>query len=122
MSQVVIAFVTDLIFSTKIASTGKSLEVPVRIVRSVDALSERLADDDVGLVLIDLNADGANPLDAIRATRQLADPPRIIAYVSHVQTDLAAAAGEAGADEVMPRSAFSAQLPELLKAISPGAC
>jgi CheY-like chemotaxis protein len=115
VSANVTALVTDLIFSTKITSTAKSLDVPVKVVRSVDALAERLAAGDTALVLIDLHADGVDPIEAIAVTRRFADPPHTIAYGSHVQTDLAAAARHAGADEVLPRSAFTARLPEILK-------
>ena len=55
-----------------------------------------------------------DPLAAVRTAREAAAPPRIVAYLSHVQTELAAAAREAGAEEVMPRSEFTANLPEIL--------
>jgi hypothetical protein len=41
--------------------------------------------------------------------------PKVIAFGAHVQTGLLEAARAAGCDEVLPRSRFSAQLPELLK-------
>ena len=111
------AYVTDLLFSTKITSTGQALGVPVGVARSVDALAAKLgevAEGDSSLVIVDLNASG-DPLEAIRRMKSLPAPPRVIAYVSHVQADLAAAARTAGADEVMPRSAFSMNLPAILK-------
>jgi hypothetical protein len=39
---------------------------------------------------------------------------RVIAFLSHVQTGLAEQAKTAGFDEVMPRSKFSMNLPEIL--------
>lgn len=111
------AYVTDLLFSTKITSTGQALGVPVVVARSVDALVTQLnsaAGGEGKLAIIDLNASG-DPVEAIRRVKALPTPPRVIAYVSHVQADLAAAAREAGADEVMPRSAFSMNLPTILK-------
>ena len=114
----VIAYVTDLLFSTKITSTGQALGVPVTVARSVDALAKCLgsaveADATEPLVIVDLNASG-DPLEAIRQMKSRTAPPKVIAYVSHVQADLAAAARSAGADEVMPRSAFSMNLPAIL--------
>jgi DNA-binding NarL/FixJ family response regulator len=110
------AYVTDLLFSTKITSTGQALGVPVTVARSVDALAAQMNAAGVGdahLVIVDLNASG-DPLEAIRRMKAQSAPPRVIAYVSHVQADLAAAARTAGADDVMPRSAFSKNLPAIL--------
>jgi hypothetical protein len=39
----------------------------------------------------------------------------VVAFLSHVQAELAAGARQAGADEVMARSAFVNQLPALLQ-------
>lgn len=112
----IFAHVTDLLFSTKITSTGQALGVPVTVARRVDALATQLGAVAEGvscLVIVDLNASG-DPLEAIRRMKSLPRPPKVIAYVSHVQADLAAAARSAGADEVMPRSAFSMNLKTIL--------
>ena len=42
-------------------------------------------------------------------------PVSILSYVSHVQGDLKVMAQDAGADVVMARSAFSQNLPQILK-------
>lgn len=114
----IFAYVTDLLFSTKITSTGQALGVPVTVARGVDTLIEKLnaasGDDSGGLVIIDLNVTG-DPVDAIRRLKALPSPPRVIAFLSHVQVELATAARNAGADEVMPRSAFSMSLPAILR-------
>ncbi|MCZ6817191.1 MAG: hypothetical protein O7F76_10935 [Planctomycetota bacterium] len=116
LSGSVTAYITDLIFATKLRSTADSLGIEVNWVRNAEALAERLADTACHTAIIDLDAEG-DPLEAIRATRRLENPPRTIAYVSHVRKDLFAAAEDAGADVVMPRSAFSAELPDLLGAV-----
>lgn len=109
----ILAYVTDLIFAAKIASTGQALGVGVRLVRSVESLTAALAAGPCDRLLVDLNA-GGDPIGAIRAARGRSVPPRIVAFGSHVQTDLLAAARDAGADAVMARSEFSSRLPELL--------
>jgi hypothetical protein len=43
---------------------------------------------------------------------------RTLGYVSHVQTDVIAAARAAGVDEVLARSAFSERLGQILSASS----
>ncbi|HVS69637.1 MAG TPA: response regulator [Phycisphaerae bacterium] len=111
-----IALVTDLIFSTKITGTAKALSVALVVVRSLEALQSRL--DEGGpspLVIIDLNAASVDPIAAIGLAKSHPSGPGVVAYLSHVQTELAAAARSAGADQVLPRSAFVAQLAALLQ-------
>ena len=108
------AVVTDLIFATKITSTAASVGAPVRVVRGLDQLGESLKDGRAPLVLIDLEADGIDSMAAIGTCRRSGLELRVIAFGSHVRRDLLAAARAAGADEVMPRSAFVTRLPALL--------
>jgi DNA-binding NarL/FixJ family response regulator len=114
MPQHITAFVNDLIFSTKIMSTGQALGVPVKIARRMTTLSERLAEPGEHLLLVDLDAESENPVEVIRACKKAANPPRVVAFASHVRADLIGAAREAGADQVMARSAFVTRLPGLL--------
>jgi CheY-like chemotaxis protein len=111
----VLVIVTDLIFSTKIVSTARVLNVPMTAVRSLETLGQRLTENPT-LILIDLNVTALDPLAAIRQIKAAPNPPRIVAFLSHVQVDLAVAARQAGADEVLPRSAFSNNLPAILQA------
>jgi CheY-like chemotaxis protein len=68
-------------------------------------------------VIFDLNSLGCRPLEAIR--RLKADPAlketAVLGFLSHVQHDLKAAAAEAGCDRILPRSAFTAELPDILR-------
>jgi CheY-like chemotaxis protein len=114
MPQTITAFVNDLIFSTKIASTGEALGVKVKIARRMPTLLERLAEPGDHLVLLDLDVESENPIEVIRAAKAAANPPRIIAFVSHLHLDLIKSARAAGADEVLARSGFAARLPSLL--------
>jgi CheY-like chemotaxis protein len=113
-----IALVTDLLFSTKITGTAKALGGAVLVARSLDALAARLSEAAPApaspLVIVDLNITGVDPLAAIRAAKTHPRSPVVVAYVSHVQADLAGAARDAGADQVMARSVFVSRLPDLL--------
>jgi len=117
----IFAYVTDLLFSTKITSTGQALGVPVAVARGLDSVVEKVGaasgEETSALVIVDLNASG-DPVEAIRRLKALPSPPRVIAFLSHVQVELATAARNAGADEVMPRSAFSMNLPAILQGAS----
>ena len=63
--------------------------------------------------MIDLNAK-ANPLAAIGVARAVTPNVPLIAYLSHVQTELAEQARAAGCTTVMPRSKFTRGLATIL--------
>ena len=67
------------------------------------------------LIVFDLNFAAVEPVRLIEKLKS--DPQlrqiRLLAYLSHVQTDLQNAAIAAGCDEVMPRSAFSMNLNQI---------
>ncbi len=110
-----IALVTDLIFSTKITGTGKQLGNPVAVARTLPRLSDLLdAATDAPLLLVDLNITAVDPLAAIRLAKSHPKNPRVVAFLSHVQVELARQAQAAGADQVLSRSAFVEILPSLL--------
>ena len=111
-----IALVTDLIFATRITGTAEKVGTGCQVVWSLETLQERLSAQPPLLVLIDLNADGGIGVEAVRVAKA-AGPGTVLAFVSHVERDLAAAARSAGADEVLPRSAFVQRLPQLLSSV-----
>jgi CheY-like chemotaxis protein len=110
-----IAVVTDLIFSTKITGTAKALQKPYAVARTLDKLTEHLnAAPEKKLVIIDLNSANLDTIAAIRTAKSHPTHPHVIAFLSHVEVELAQQAREAGADQVLARSAFVNQLPALL--------
>lgn len=109
---IICVMVSDLIFSSKIRSTAQTLEVELIMARTQEKLQAEIAA--VGLLIIDLNLEGDDPIEMIRTAAKQQNPPQIIAFCSHIQTELADAAGKAGADVVLPRSKFVLELPEIL--------
>jgi DNA-binding NarL/FixJ family response regulator len=75
------------------------------------------------LVIFDLNSGKIDSIAAIRAMKQDAALAGIktLGFVSHVDAGAITAARNAGTDQVMARSAFAAQLPEILVAGGTGA-
>jgi DNA-binding NarL/FixJ family response regulator len=68
------------------------------------------------LIIFDLNNANAKPLTLIpKLKSKLKKGTSIIGFLSHVQGDLKLKAHEAGCDMVLPRSAFSQNLPQLLR-------
>ena len=69
------------------------------------------------MIIFDLNFEDAQPLELIAKLKGSAEFKGIslIGYLSHVQGELKQAAQDAGCDMVMARSAFSQNLPQILK-------
>lgn len=116
----VLCLVDDLIFSIKISTAAKALAVPVFFERSADAALARISEKHPSLVIFDLNSAKLRPLEIIAQLKT--DPAlkavRTLGYVSHVHTNVIAAARAAGIDEVLARSAFSERLAEILSSSS----
>lgn len=109
----VVAFVDDLFFQAKLLETAKQVGVELRACATADALATEVSGGAPRLVVIDLNA-RANPLEAVRRVQSLGRGIPLVAYLSHLQTDLAESARAAGCREVMPRSKFTSQLATIL--------
>ncbi len=114
-SPPVLVVVTDLIFSSRISAEARALGQTIVMCRKPDLLAAALQEGVASLLLLDLNCDGLDCIGVIRSVRAAANPPRIVAFFSHVQEELGARALQAGADRVIPRSRFVKELPELLR-------
>lgn len=108
----VVAYMDDLFFQMKLAETAKHLGLEVKVATNADSLLQ-LMEPVPDLVIFDLNA-RSEPLAAVRRLRGEQPQLRVIGFLSHVQTGLAEQAMAAGLSEVMPRSKFSMNLPEIL--------
>jgi DNA-binding NarL/FixJ family response regulator len=113
----VTAFVSDLLFDSRIAATARLAGVEARVLRSMDQCppDEALGDG----VILDLNLPG-DPLSFARELKRRRPDARIVGFLAHVQVELADRARAAGLDEVLPRSEFVKRLPELLRQLAGG--
>ena len=112
--KTIIAVLDDLFFQVKIAEAAKRADLQLVVVKTEEALMQKLESSPV-LLIIDLNCRSVDPLQLFTSIK--AGPHRdlpIIGFVSHVQSELIKRAQEAGCDNVMARSAFSANLPQIL--------
>ena len=110
----VAALMDDLFFQMKVLETAKHLGLEFKVAANCEGLLG-LLEPRPRLVIVDLNA-RAQPVEAIRKVREAAPEVRVVAFLSHVQRDLAEAARSAGCEEVMPRSMFTQRLAEILSA------
>jgi len=115
----IFAFVDDLFFQAKIQETARKLNVKVEFCKAEKDLLEHMqqnGDEKPSLIIFDMNNVGAKPLTLIpKLKTKLKKNTSIIGFLSHVQGDLKQKAHEAGCDMVLPRSAFSQNLPQLLR-------
>jgi CheY-like chemotaxis protein len=110
----VLALVDDLFFQAKLVETARQVGVTLGTVSTGDALLEAAAAQPPRLVLVDLNArQGA--LAAVERLCAAGQSPPVVAFLSHVQTELAQQARAAGCQQVLPRSKFTAELAEILR-------
>jgi|ERR1017187_5627615 PleD family two-component response regulator len=112
----VLAVVSDLFFSVKITDAAKRAGMTVELIKDAhDLLIKAKAKPSV--IIFDLNFEDVKPLDLIAKLKASAEYKGVslIGYLSHVQGELKQAAQEAGCDMVMARSAFSQNLPQILK-------
>ncbi len=113
-------FVDDLFITAKVQETAKKLGVKVAFIKNEkDAIAELTSGEAVNrpaLIVFDLNNANAKPLTLIpKLKTKLKRSASIIGFLSTIQGDLKAKAVEAGCDTVMPRAAFSQNLPNLLR-------
>jgi len=108
----VLVLVDDLFFRTKIVETARQVGVDLACFATPQDLVDEARAKPPALIVLDLNA-GNNPLQAAEQLARGNSTP-LIAFLSHVQTDLAERARQAGCTEVMPRSQFSKELPAIL--------
>jgi CheY-like chemotaxis protein len=115
----ILTVVDDLLFLSKIQEAAKHLGVTVKSARLADLL-DLATQDTPSAILIDLNHRSGKALEVLRTLKSDVKTKGIalIGFVSHVQSDLIAAARDAGCDLVLARSAFVSQLPSLLQRFS----
>lgn len=112
----ILVAVDDLFFAAKIQETARKLGVTIEFAKTAADIQAKAETLPV-LIIFDLNSAAARPIETIQRLRQNPNLKKIslIAFVSHVQADLKLQAQQAGCDLVMPRSAFSQSLPNLLR-------
>ena len=116
MGRYLIAAVDDMFFASKIRATAEGLGLEVRFTKNADAAIEMARAEMPSLLVADLHSEKSDPFglaERMKAEDGLRDI-ELVGFFSHVETALQERATRAGYDRVMPRSAFSNQLPQIL--------
>lgn len=111
-----LAVLSDLFFTVKITDAARRAGMRVDFVKDEAEVLEK-AQSKPALIIMDLNYGGIQPLKLISKLKANADLKKIsiIGFLSHVQGELKQKAHESGCDMVLARSAFSQNLPQILK-------
>lgn len=112
----IVAAVSDLMFTVKINDAARKAGLLVDFVKSDEDVLEK-AKEAPSAIILDLNFDEVDPIKLIGKIKGDSSHKRIslIGFLSHVQGELKRDAHDAGCDIVMTRSAFSQNLPQILK-------
>ncbi len=117
MSKKILAVVDDLFFVVKIGDAAKRAGFEVKFLKNEEDVIDAATAEPPRMVIVDLNANSVKPVELIaklKAHKGLKGLT-VISYVSHVQGELKQRAQDAGANMVLARSAFSLNLPQILK-------
>lgn len=112
----IVAVLSDLMFTVKIQEAAKRAGLEVVFVKSQEAALAQ-AKENPAVMILDLNTTAMDPLEMISKLKGDSETSKIslLGYVSHVQGELKQAAQEKGCDTVIARSAFSTNLPSILR-------
>ena len=112
----VLAVVGDLMFTVKINEAARRAGLHVDFVKSEKDAVE-MAKEKPALIILDLNGGAVHPLKLIAKLKGSAETKGIslLGFISHLDAELKQQAQEAGCDMVMARTAFSQNLPMILK-------
>ncbi len=118
----ILAVVEDLFFVVKINDAAKRSGLTCEFLKSAQEVLDRAREEAPLLIIVDLNARSVKPVELIAKLRgeESLKKVSIIAFVSHVEAELKNRAQSAGASMVLARSAFSMNLPQILKRHSGG--
>ena len=97
----------DLMFTSKVTGTARAVGVIVTAIRTVERLVALAETEPPLCVILDLHNTTLDLPTLMSSLREKCPTmPRVIAFGSHVDVELLAAARQAGCDRVMPRSQF----------------
>jgi CheY-like chemotaxis protein len=114
----VVAVIPDLLFATRVGETARAAGIELAVVPLAE-LTDRVTARRPDRVVLDLTTPGAAAaIAALRAKPDLADLP-IVGFYPHVDDALRRAALAAGATHVLPRSAFTTKLGDVLTGMFP---
>jgi hypothetical protein len=111
----VVAVLSDLIFTVRIADAAKRSGVPCEFARTAEEAFRKA--EGASAMILDLDYAPADLIVRMKSGEETRSIP-LIGYVSHVQTEVIRQAKENGCDTVMARSAFVQKLEEMMQGLA----
>jgi CheY-like chemotaxis protein len=115
MSKKILAIVDDMFFASKIKAVAEAVGADLTLIKSVEALLQKALEVKPDLIVVDLHNQKTEPISLgslLRADPQLKDI-KLLGFFSHVEVELQRRAKEAGFTQVLPRSVFARDLPQI---------
>ncbi len=110
----------NLLFSSMVTGTATAIGQEVAVAGDLAEAVGLCGDRQIAYVIIDLSVTEPDIATIVARLRDAAGAVPTIAFGSHVDKARLDEARAAGCDEVMPRSRFSSELPDLLRRYSDG--
>ncbi|HKG58180.1 MAG TPA: hypothetical protein VKB05_00255 [Pyrinomonadaceae bacterium] len=114
--MIVISVVDDMFFASKIRAVAEAVGKEISFPRSQEAVVSKARETKPGLIVVDLHNQRIDPVALARELKgdEELQTIKLLGFFSHVQTELQRNALAAGFDQVIPRSVFARDLPEIL--------
>jgi hypothetical protein len=106
----VVVFIPDLLFGSNVVGALRAAGHEPVMASNPDQLRDELPGAD--LLIVDLTADAGERIEQLRAVSGA--EVKTLAFYSHVEADVRAAAEQAGLDLVVPRSRMAREGPSLV--------
>jgi DNA-binding NarL/FixJ family response regulator len=115
MAIVALGLVRDLFFRSKLDAAAASLGAEILYASDLANASRRAAEKKPSVVFADLSDAAFPAADTASKIREAAPDAKLIGFASHVDLKPLRAAREAGFDQTLSRSEFTARLAEFLQ-------
>jgi DNA-binding NarL/FixJ family response regulator len=115
MAIVALGLIRDLFFRSKLDAVAASLDAEIVYASDLAGAAIRAVDRKPSVVFADLSDAAFPPADTAGQIRAAAPDAKLIGFASHIDLKPLRAAREAGFDQTLSRSEFTARLAEFLK-------
>src|SRR5271165_6470351 len=115
MAIVALGLVRDLFFRSKLDAVAVSLGAEILYASDLGNAARRAAEKKPSVVFADLSDPSFPIVDTAEKIRAAAPEAKLIGFASHIDMKPLRAAREAGFDQTLSRSEFTARLAEFLK-------
>jgi uncharacterized protein YbjT (DUF2867 family) len=112
----IVAFIPDLLFGSNVVGALRAAGHEPVLISNPDSLPQELIG--AGALVVDLTADPAERIEQVARGRRPGVP--ILAFYSHVESDVRSQAQDAGFDLVVPRSRMAREGAALVERLLTG--